>query len=162
MMARITKLSKGCEVWAVIPMKGEKLREKKIMREGMEWDLNSYERPPESTKSEQGQLGWSMGVKKESPECEDMGELDAKTISTITTSVSYSSGGVNRGGDTGGAEMNSGMEVGSRGYDLLEVMKKDREELRNELELRLAKDRAELKEMMREMMKGLLEAGQRK
>ena len=54
------------------------------------------------------------------------------------------------------------MEVGTRGYDLLEVLKKDTEDMRNELELRLAKDRAEIKEMMREMMKGLLEAGQRK
>jgi len=132
------------------------------MREGMEWDLNAYERPPETTKSEQGQLGWSMGVKKESPDYEDVGEMDAKTVSTITTSVSYSSVGANRGRDTGGAERASAMEVGNRGYDLLEVLKKDREEMRNELELRLAKDRADLKEMMREMMKGLLEVGQRK
>ncbi len=39
MLARITKRGKGGDVWAIIPMKGENLKGKKITKDGKDWDL---------------------------------------------------------------------------------------------------------------------------
>ncbi len=160
MMARITKVGKESEMWAVVPLRGETFNRNKVMIEGKEWTLSSYDRAPEVVKTEQGSVCWNMGIKISAPVTEDVGENDNGTISTITTSVGTFTSG--KQSEEGRMTTSRGAEdIGRLREEICEVLKKDREEMREELEGRLAEDRKALKDMMDAMMKGISEVGLR-
>ena len=99
-----------------------------------------------------------MGVKISAPTTEDAGESDSRTISTITTTISTAIS--ERRSEEGGMTTIRRVEdIGRLKEEICEVLKKDREEMRDELEARLAEDRKALKDMMDTMMKGISEVG---
>ena len=87
-----------------------------------------------------------------------MGESDSKTISTLTTTVSNVSMGMMVSEEGKMADGRSEY-AGKWKEEICEVLKKDREEMRGELEARLAEDRKSFKELMDTMMRGIAEVG---
>ena len=75
-------------MWSVIPMRGENFSRNKVTMGRKEWSLSAYDRAPETTRTEQGTVCWSMGVLKVALNTDEVGESDSKTISTLTTTVS--------------------------------------------------------------------------
>ncbi len=65
MMAKTTKKGgKMDEIWTIVPAKGEKLREKGVVKGDRHWDAHEYARAKETDRCEAGQVSWTAGIKK--------------------------------------------------------------------------------------------------
>jgi hypothetical protein len=69
MMAKTTKKGgKADEVWTIIPAKGEKIKERKVIKGEKHWDAHEYTRTKETDRCEAGQVSWAAGSGREAGE----------------------------------------------------------------------------------------------
>ena len=142
MLARNTTVGRENECWLAIPGKGEVLKEKEVTMDTGVWGFREFDRAPESNKYETGYICWAMGEKKSAPDAGEMTEEESSN-SSITSDTSRGSG------------ITEGVIVRRGGNNEFEQFKTVvMEALRKESE-----ERNVLKDMMREVLKGMTGVG---
>jgi hypothetical protein len=173
---------KANEVWTIVPARGESLRVKQIVKEERRWDAHEYMRIKETEKVEAGHTSWAMGVMchsdskvQEEGEAETISSITntstnvGTTVSTDSQAVDISFSSLVRGIESRvnkdkeemialhNISMNMEREktradMMSLKLDLIEVMKKDNEDRREEIERRKLEEEERWEKRLKDIM----------